>query len=71
MSEAVGLMFLTRKDGNPVVIVKAAVVSWCEDHDDDVPLVRKSGLTRINMLDGHFQIVQEMPQQIATLWEAT
>jgi hypothetical protein len=60
-----GLMFLTRKDGQPCVIVKAAIVKWSLDVDS-----ADRAYTKIDTLDGHFQVVQETPQKILALYAA-
>jgi hypothetical protein len=82
MSEDLGLLFLTRKDGKPVVIVKAAIVKWALDDEASLVIVLptspcspatasdKHSYTKIDTLDGHFQVVQETPSRIATLWAA-
>lgn len=65
MSDPNGVMLLTRKDGKPCVIIKAAIVKWSLDDDSgDNP----KSYTKIDTLDGHFQVVRETPEQLLALW---
>lgn len=64
------VFLLTRKDGKPVCIVASAITSWAQDTDENLPVVGQYlPNTRINMLDGKFQVVKESSEQILRLWQ--